>query len=156
MEFSSYSAFKSNYIEGWKNHEIRKIREKSKKEFKNFIEEKNWAGNEKLKNKTIFVQSEQGLGDYIQYCRYLPMLEDLGAKIILNTPKSIDKIIRTLKINYTHVNDIKDLKFDYNCSLMSLPLVLKQILIIFLIKLLIFLHLKLKKIIGKKTWIKIC
>ena len=39
------------------------------------------------------------------------MLENLGAKIILNTPKSIDKIVRTLKINYSHVNDVKDLKF---------------------------------------------
>ena len=111
-----------NYKEGWKNHEIRKKRDKTKNDYLKLIEEKNWLGKEKIKGKTIYVLSEQGLGDYIQFCRYLPMLKNLGAKIIVDTPKSLDKIIRTMNIEFTHVDELKEIKFDYNCLLLSLPL----------------------------------
>ena len=106
-----------NYVDGWKNHEIRKKREKTKKDYINLLENKIWLGEKKLAEKTIYIFSEQGLGDYIQFCRYLPMLKNLGAKIILNTPKALDKIIKTLNIEYTHINDLKKLEFDYNCPL---------------------------------------
>ena len=45
--------------------------------------EKEWLGDHNIKNKIIYIIKEQGLGDYINYCRYLPMVEALGAKIIL-------------------------------------------------------------------------
>ena len=80
-----------------------------------------------LKDKTIYVLSEQGLGDYIQFSRYLPMLKNLGAKIIVNTPKSLDKIIRTMNVEFTHIDELK-IKFDYNCLLLSLPLALNTTL----------------------------
>ena len=111
-----------NFKDGWKGHEIRKIREKTKNDYLKLIEEKNWLGKEKLNDKTIYVLSEQGLGDYIQFCRYLPMLKNLGANIILDTPKSLEKIIRTMNFEFTHINDLNEITFDFNCLLMSLPL----------------------------------
>ena len=119
---------KGNYKDGWKNHEIRKKRDKTKNDYLKLIEDKNWIGKENLKDKTIYVLSEQGLGDYIQFSRYLPMLENLGAKIIVNTPKSLDKIIRTMKVEFTHIDELKEIKFDYNCLLLSLPLALNTTL----------------------------
>ena len=115
---------KGNYKDGWENHEIRKKRDKTKNDYRKLIEDKNWLGKEKLKDKTIYVLSEQGLGDYIQFCRYLPMLKNLGAKIIVDTPESLDKIIRTMKVEFTHIAELKKVKFDYNCLLLSLPLAL--------------------------------
>jgi tetratricopeptide (TPR) repeat protein len=38
-----------------------------------------WQGNESLNGKSIFVYAEQGLGDTIQFCRYLSMLKETGA-----------------------------------------------------------------------------
>lgn len=111
-----------NYNDGWKNYEIRKNREKTKKFYEKLDEKKNWLGEENLLNKKIYILSEQGLGDYIQFCRYFPLLKDLGANIILDTPKSLDPIIKSLNINYTHINDLEEIEFDYNCLLMSLPL----------------------------------
>ena len=119
---------KGNYKDGWKNHEIRKKRDKTKNDYLKLIEDKNWIGKENLKDKTIYILSEQGLGDYIQFCRYLPMLKNLGAKIIVNTPKSLDKIIRTMKVELTHIDELKEIKFDYNCLLLSLPLALNTTL----------------------------
>lgn len=114
-----------NYIDGWLNHETRKIREKTRKNYKNKFENKNWLGQKKLNNKTIYIIREQGLGDFIQFCRYFPMLTNLGAKIILDIPDPLKKIIKTLKIDFTPVNEIKRIKYDYNCYLMSLPLAFK-------------------------------
>ena len=75
-----------NYKEGLKNYEWRKKRNKAKKypQFDNDIE---WLGDKDLKNKIIYISKEQGLGDYIQHCRYLLLVKNLGAKIILDTPK---------------------------------------------------------------------
>ena len=116
------------YVAGWQNYEIRKKREKTKKNYSNLLENKNWLGKKKLVNKTIYILSEQGLGDYIQFCRYLPMLKNLGAKIILDTPKVLDNIIRTLNVPYIHKDDLEKLEYDYNCLLMSLPLAFNTLL----------------------------
>jgi hypothetical protein len=50
------------------------------------------------------------------------MLKNLGAKIILDTPKALDNIIRTMDVPYIHKNHLEKLEYDYNCLLMSLPL----------------------------------
>ena len=83
-----------------------------------------WNG-ESLQNKTILVYSEQGLGDSLQFVRYLPMLERLGAKIIFITRPQLSKLF---KANYNY--DIREFgteieEFDYHCALMSLPRVFK-------------------------------
>ena len=115
-----------NYIEGWQNYEARKIRNKTKKNYSDIVTSKNWLGEKGLNNKKIYIKSEQGFGDYIQFSRYLPIIENLGAKIILDTPKPLNKIINTLGINYTHIDDVDKLEFDYYCYLMSLPLALNK------------------------------
>ena len=114
-----------DYINGWQNYEIRKNRDKTKNFYKIFDKKKNWLGEKDLLDKKIYILAEQGLGDYIQYCRYIPLLKDMGANIILNPPKALEEIIKTLNIEFTNVNDLDDLDYDYNCFLMSLPLVFK-------------------------------
>ena len=62
-----------------------------------------WDGSAPLSGKRILVQCEQGLGDTIQFCRYLPLLADLGAEVIPH-------------------NTVYDAA-DYRVLLMSLPMV---------------------------------
>ena len=112
---------KGNYEEGWKNYEWRKKRNKDKKHY-SFVKGTEWIGDKDLKDKTIYITKEQGLGDYIQYCRYLPMIKKLGAKIILDTPNPLRSIIDTMSIDYTHIDDLKKIVFDFRCSIASLPL----------------------------------
>jgi tetratricopeptide (TPR) repeat protein len=83
-----------------------------------------WLGLEDVKGKIVFVYPEQGLGDFIQFSRYLPMLEAMGAEIWLEVPKPLEKIILTLNCKFKLVENVKD-GFDYQCPIMSLPLALK-------------------------------
>jgi tetratricopeptide (TPR) repeat protein len=42
-----------------------------------------WLGKEPVEGKTILVHVDEGLGDTIQFARYLPMLSARGARVIL-------------------------------------------------------------------------
>ncbi len=42
-----------------------------------------WDGSGSLRGKTLLVHAEQGYGDTIQFCRYLPILEKAGAELVL-------------------------------------------------------------------------
>ncbi len=110
-----------NYDEGWKNYEWRK------KEFLKLDADKKWDGIKNLKNKTIYIYKEQGIGDYIQFSRYLPIIKKLGANLILDTTKKLVPLINSMKFDYIHkdMENINDKEFDYHCSIVSLPLLFK-------------------------------
>ena len=110
-----------NYNEGLKNYEWRKKRIKAKN-YPKFDHDIEWLGGQSLKNKTIYISKEQGIGDYIQYCRYLNLIKDLGATILLDAPKILRPMIDTMNIDCIYFDDIKKIKFDYHCSVVSLPL----------------------------------
>ena len=81
-----------------------------------------WSGF--FKKQKIYIYKEQGLGDYIQFSRYLFSISRLGAHIILDThlPK---KLIKSLEIKFEFIDELKDQSFDFYCSIMSLPFVFK-------------------------------
>ena len=82
-----------------------------------------WLGKERLAGKTILLHSEQGLGDSIQFCRYVPMVMSLGCKVILEVEKPLISLLKSLsaRIQIIEKNAAKP-SFDYHCPLMSLPL----------------------------------
>ena len=107
------------YEEGWKAYECRYNLLKLKK-----IKSPHWTGEEEVKNKIVYIYPEQGFGDFIQFCRYLPILEAMGAKIWLEVPKPLECVVRTLNCKFELVENIKE-GFDFHCPIMSLPLALK-------------------------------
>lgn len=54
-----------------------------------------WQG-EPLFGKTILLYGDLGLGDCLQFMRYVPLLEQQGARVILQLPKSLLAIAQTL------------------------------------------------------------
>lgn len=42
-----------------------------------------WQGVEPIDGRTILLYGEQGLGDALQFCRYVPLVAQLGARVIL-------------------------------------------------------------------------
>ena len=111
-----------HYEEGWKLYEWRRQMEKNKNNYK-LYDQPLWLGKGSLHNKTLLVESEQGFGDVIQFVRYIPMLENIGAKVILEVPKVMTSIIKSLHGNFLVIEKGKLLPhFDYHISIMSLPL----------------------------------
>jgi tetratricopeptide (TPR) repeat protein len=118
---------RGDYENGWLYYESRweTILKEAKRKFTKPL----WLGNEVLTGKTLFIYPEQGFGDFIQFCRYLPMVEALGANVILEVPKPLQALVSTLKGNFTvHTQNASLPPIDYQCPMMSLPLAFKTTL----------------------------
>jgi len=85
-----------------------------------------WLGEESLVDKTILIYGEQGLGDMIQFSRYIEMVASLGASVILEVPNSLHQLMTSLKGMSKLIAPEEDLPHvDYQCPMMSLPLAFK-------------------------------
>ncbi len=113
------------FEEGWKEYEWRQGR----KDFGNRKFDKTFKPEYDLKGKKILVYAEQGLGDAIQFIRYLPMLKEKGCYIILECGKELHKLL----YNFNSVDEIiernftekPNIEYDYDVPLLSLPLYFK-------------------------------
>ena len=81
-----------------------------------------WRG-EDVCGKRVVVYEEQGLGDIIQFCRYLALLAEMGAAVTFLLRSRMHALIRSLG-QAVRVSDTfpVDETFDYQCALLSLPL----------------------------------
>lgn len=83
-----------------------------------------WNG-EDLKDKTILICQEQGLGDTIQFSRFLYPLHVAGAKIILQTNSNLAPLFANSNIISQIVDVSKEPpEFDYWTPIMSLARIL--------------------------------
>ena len=93
---------------------------------KRFFAEPAWLGAESLQDKTILLYAEQGLGDFIQFCRYVKLVAGLGANVILEVPEALTCLMKGLDGISQLVTKGEELPFfDYQCPLLSLPLAFK-------------------------------
>ena len=84
-----------------------------------------WTGEQPLEGKTVLAYAEQGLGDTLQFCRYVAPLARRGAKVVLRVQPPLQKLLRTLRPACDIISDQDPLPpHDYHCALMSLPLAL--------------------------------
>lgn len=114
-----------NFEEGWPLYEWRWVVNQQNLG-KDYGGRTLWLGGQPLTGKTILVCPEQGLGDFIQFVRYVPLIEALGANVILEVYPALVPLIRTLKGAFkiiTKGDALPDV--DYYCPIMSLPLALK-------------------------------
>lgn len=88
-----------------------------------------WLGDRSLAGKTLFVYWEQGFGDIIQFCRYIPLAEQRGAKVVFAVRDALKHLMRTLSPTVTIIGEKEaPLHFDYHCPLLTLPLAFKTVL----------------------------
>lgn len=86
-----------------------------------------WLGDVSLEGKTILLHNEQGLGDLIQFCRYVPLLARRGARVIMEAPRQMMDLFRSLDGAVELVPRGDPLpSFDMHCSVLSLPLALRM------------------------------
>ncbi len=117
------SLLTGDYAQGWSLYEWRW--KTILKDFRRTFAQPLWLGEFSIKDKTLLISAEQGLGDFIQFCRYVPLVAALGPKVVLEVPKALVSLISTLPGNYMMVEQGSTLpSFDYHCPIMSLPLAL--------------------------------
>jgi tetratricopeptide (TPR) repeat protein len=78
--------------------------------------------SESMTSTTVFIYGEQGLGDHIHFCRYVRLVADKGSKVILEAPKPLFQLFKSLD-GISQLIEVGQSAppFDYHCPLMSLP-----------------------------------
>lgn len=114
-----------DYLEGWELYEWRWKKEpliNSKRIYSQPL----WLGQSSISGKILLIYPEQGYGDYIQFVRYVKLVEQLGAEVVLELPSILVNIISSFKGNFRVIEKGSILPdFDYHCPIMSLPLAFK-------------------------------
>jgi len=88
-----------------------------------------WLGEDSLEGRTILLHAEQGFGDAIQFVRYVPLVAEAGARVLLEVPpplKDLCASVAGVSCVLTRGDALPD--FDCHCPLLSLPLALKTTL----------------------------
>jgi tetratricopeptide (TPR) repeat protein len=84
-----------------------------------------WTGAEDLRGKTVFAYIEQGLGDTIQFWRFIAPLQARGARVIVSVQDSLTVLLANARPQAEVVSSrTVPPRFDYHIPLMSLPLAL--------------------------------
>lgn len=105
----------------WRYHEDRK-EPSTRPPRKNLI----WDGEKSLKDKKFLIYEEQGIGDVIQFCRYLFLIEQKGANIIFKVRSNLHHLLQTLNCKVQLLDQFTDYHtLDFECPLLSLPHLLK-------------------------------
>ena len=113
-----------NFKTGWEKYEWGW--ENGQRGLKQNFSKPLWLGTESLQNKSILLHTEQGLGDTIQFCRYIPLVAELGAKVILEAQRPLVSLLKGLEGVCQIIMKGDTLpNFDYQCPLLSLPLAFK-------------------------------
>ena len=90
-------------------------------DFKRDFSQPVWRG-EALIGRSLFVHTEQGFGDNIQFCRYVQMVSNKGGRVILECRPELKRLFGTLDGTETLVTLGEVLpEFDFHIPLMSLP-----------------------------------
>ena len=108
---------------GWAGREARwrgRMRPASYPEFSQAM----WLGDTDIDGKTILVQEDEGLGDTIQFARYIPLLAERGARVILVVRDQMFPLLSglpgiSLCLPRTSAGSLPP--FDLHCPLCSLP-----------------------------------
>jgi len=109
------------FEQGWKNYEHRfKLKDTNPQ----FLSIPRLENLKNIINKRILIWAEQGLGDSIQFSRYIYKILELGAKVTFDTSKTLTALMSrqfNCTINETGQGLVAN-NFDFQVPLLSLPM----------------------------------
>lgn len=83
--------------------------------------EPRWRGDQDLSGKSLFVYTDQGLGDAIQFARYARLAESRGARVILAVQARLQGLMSRLSPTIQIIGEEESPeRFDFHCPLSSL------------------------------------
>ena len=112
-----------NFHDGWQHYQWR-WHSKPRNCHPHAMKKPMWDGN-KYSGKVIYIYAEQGLGDTIQFVRYLPLLKSMGYKTLLQIPQPLMKLFQNCGIadDFILPGEVPP-HFDYHASLLDIPSIL--------------------------------
>jgi hypothetical protein len=112
-----------DFLAGWAGYE-RRWNVKGAPLRKLDASHREWKG-EDIQGKRVIVYEEQGLGDVIQFSRFLTRLSLLGASVTFLVRASLHRLLQpfTSTIRLADTPPLGE-SFDFQCALLSLPAVL--------------------------------
>jgi len=111
-----------DFAAGWPEYEWRRLIKEALSVPARKLPQPAWFGEYPLRGRRIFLHAEQGLGDTIQFCRYVSLVKDLGADVVLEVQPSLAELFASLDgIAQLVLTGEPIPPADYQCSLMSLP-----------------------------------
>ena len=109
--------------EGWAEYEWRGRMPGSLME--RFGPQGRWRGGEAVAGRRLFLFWEQGLGDTIQFLRFVPLVQTLGAQVTVSVQDALVPLVRGCVDGAEVVDEAaRPGPGDLHCPLMSLPLAL--------------------------------
>jgi len=111
-----------DYRQGWREYEWRWQKRDFTSPLRNFVQPL-WHGDA-IAGRTILIHAEQGFGDTLQFCRYVPQVAGLGAQVIFECHPPLTPVMEWLEGDVTVIPAGQALPpFDLHVPLLSLPLI---------------------------------
>jgi tetratricopeptide (TPR) repeat protein len=112
------------YDEGWREYERRWQTKQLSVGHRGF-DQPQWHG-ENAEDKTLLVHAEQGFGDTLQFCRYVPLAKERGLKVILEVQPPLVRLMYSLPgVDAVVCRGEALPSFDLHCPTLSLPFAFK-------------------------------
>jgi len=124
FDMATLHLLQGDFADGWIGYEWRFKRENWKSVYPYPFDIPRWQG-EPFTGKRLLVHSEQGLGDSLQFVRYLPMVKERGGEVVFETVGPLMNLFRGLEgvdrliegPAYTN----QSMHFHFYVPLLSLP-----------------------------------
>jgi tetratricopeptide (TPR) repeat protein len=120
FNLSMHHLANGRFPEGWREYEERWHTSQFVSQQRALVQPQ-WRGEE-IRGKRILIHAEQGLGDTIQFTRYLPLLASLQATVILEVQPAVQRLLANVEGASQVIAKGDPLPaLDLHCPLMSLP-----------------------------------
>lgn len=107
-------------LEGWTENEWRWLTE-DLIEHRRSYSRPMWQGD-RIDGRTLFLYTEQGFGDAIQFARYVPLANKLGARIVLECQPGLVRLFQSLQgVSQVIPRGEPCPPFDFYLPLLSIP-----------------------------------
>jgi tetratricopeptide (TPR) repeat protein len=117
MNRSLLQLLQGDFANGWRNYEVRWSVYPPRA-----FTQPQWQG-QPLNGASILLYAEQGLGDSLQFLRYVPLVQAAGGHVMLDLPINLRRLaaqIPGLAANFSTGETLP--QFDFRCPMLSLPL----------------------------------
>jgi tetratricopeptide (TPR) repeat protein len=115
-----------DFRNGWQDYEFRFLRKTAKRVYPHALTSPRWDGRP-YPSQCLLVHCEQGLGDVIHFCRYLPMVKSFGGTLIVEAQRPLLPLLRSMACIDELIAFDPDappqIAHDLHIPLLSLPLI---------------------------------